>query len=783
MIENNIDRDGQYYETSALYSHHTRYLYMDIAEILHNYTDAAHRLGIRLFDHPKFRAFYTMPQSRVTIFGHLATWGDDAPDLTFLDKSDPVASADINYLERLIALCFDSDGQNRLGRLLQSVTHNDIEKSRSATGGVDGEWLLFHARNLNEFLNNGATPPATAVIHPMTSASLTASDLLTQKGIAILRSDSSHTAVTMRFGPTLNHGHFDEMGVNFYAMGRQLSYDLGYGLGSTHTQVGWAKQTAAHNTVVVDETSQLKDAGTGGSLQLFADLPGLKLVQADDPDAYSSQGLKNYARTLALIDSSSDSSYLVDIFRVSGGKKHDYVLHFAGSKVDVSGIHLSEPARGSVAGEKIDWGNRQGVDGDIVGYPNKPYWNPPPGNGYGFLVHPRSSGIICSAHTEGMPPVADALFTATWDIDAAAPTTRETQPTSQEAKSHVRVHVMPGVASQIVTADAPGILPKFPRAAWLLARRECDVLSSTFASVQEAYGDAPVIAEVTPLSDPISDCISPLAIKVSLKTGRTDYVIQSVDGQPHEFCDGKRTFSSDASFARFSVDDHGVVDLCVCDGTVASINGMRVELSTRAYTGQIIHIDRSFNTLQTFDTIPLGDALANQFIIVKNPTYSRDTCYRIASVGIAGGGGSLIQLAPTNTLLAKGHMNAPPLDDHTLVNTVPLEYAKSLTKHSTLFFHGKLLTSGGSTTHVREVHGATGTTIAVESTAGFKPNDDLLIYDIQNGDRFTIPCFASVHRKKDGEFEVRTNSALTVSTGKSTALFGPSAAGRLYQPK
>jgi hypothetical protein len=34
MIENNIDRDGQYYQTSYLYAHHGASLYVDTAEIL-----------------------------------------------------------------------------------------------------------------------------------------------------------------------------------------------------------------------------------------------------------------------------------------------------------------------------------------------------------------------------------------------------------------------------------------------------------------------------------------------------------------------------------------------------------------------------------------------------------------------------------------------------------------------------------------------------------------------------------------------------------------------------
>ena len=63
-------------------------------------------------------------------------------------------------------------------------------------------------------------------------------------------------AVLLRYGQSLNHGHLDDLNINYYALGRELTYDLGYSLGSTHTQVGWAHTTASHNLVVVNEKPQ-----------------------------------------------------------------------------------------------------------------------------------------------------------------------------------------------------------------------------------------------------------------------------------------------------------------------------------------------------------------------------------------------------------------------------------------------------------------------------------------------------------------------------------------------
>ena len=97
----------------------------------------------------------------------------------------------------------------------------------------------------------------------------------------------------------LNHGHLDDLNLNYFGLGFELTYDLGYGLGSTHTQVGWAKQTASHQLVLVDETRQLADAAkddTGGSLHLLASMPGMQVVNADANYVYRSRGVETYRR-------------------------------------------------------------------------------------------------------------------------------------------------------------------------------------------------------------------------------------------------------------------------------------------------------------------------------------------------------------------------------------------------------------------------------------------------------------------------------------------------------
>jgi hypothetical protein len=203
-----------------------------------------------------------------------------------------------------------------------------------------------------------------------------------QKGIAIMRTPNSSNAQAclLRYGPSLNHGHLDDLNISYIGLGYELTYDIGYGDGGTPTQVGWARQTASHNLVLVNEQTQLSGEAddSGGSLHLFAGMPGMKIVDADADLAYRSRGVEEYRRFLALVGD-GPGSYLLDIFRVLGGTQHDYLAHALSDDATFEGVSLGEPEQGSLAGPEINWGERQMADGYIAGTDHQRYSNPAPG--------------------------------------------------------------------------------------------------------------------------------------------------------------------------------------------------------------------------------------------------------------------------------------------------------------------------------------------------------------------------------------------------------------------
>ncbi|MBC7287294.1 MAG: heparinase II/III family protein, partial [Armatimonadetes bacterium] len=423
LLANNVDRDGRYYETSVSYAEHTRGLYLTYAEPLLNYRSSEHPNGVDIYSWPHFSRFYRAPAAAIACAGHTPSFGDSAPDLSWAPAdAPPISQEDVNHLLRAARSSAAEELLPLLGYLLGPRVPDFCSQY------ADPELLLFRSglwRRLS------ALPGRTddTQIGARTA-------LFGQKGIAILRAGrgSAQQALLLRYGPSLNHGHFDDLGFNYYALGYELTYDLGYSMGSPHVQVGWAKQTAAHNLVVVNERPQGVAPGSGGSIFYLADLPGLQLVEADSPLSYSSEDVTVYRRCLALIGEPPDC-YLLDIFRVGGGTQHDYFFHALSDKAEFSGLQLSDPQPGSLAGPDIRWADKVGNDGDIRGYPGKPYWNPPPGNGYGFLAD------VQKATTVGAQP-----WHVTWPI----------------ASSSARLTMTAAVDSEteILTAWAPGIRPR-----------------------------------------------------------------------------------------------------------------------------------------------------------------------------------------------------------------------------------------------------------------------------------------------------------------------------------
>jgi hypothetical protein len=723
MLDNNIDRDGRYYETSLMYESHTHDLYLSFAELLRNWKDDDHPDGIDLFSEPRFRWMCTLPEVVMNCAGHLPNFGDTAPDNRFLLPSEPRFSAhDYALAERMLAGSRDPQTRRLFASILKYLTGEkiDVQRARSPLGW----WLLCKAEEL---------PPDTPPLPEDLKQKIYGSWFMGQRGIVLLRAGKgkSEQAALLRFGPSLNHSQLDELGLIYYAYGWQLTYDIGYGFGSTHTRTGWAHRTASHNLVVVNERNQLEAPGSGGSLHLFATVPGLQLLEASAENAYRSEDVSVYRRTVALVggQDEADPAYLVDIFRVMGGQQHDYFLGVQTQEYEVDGLILGQPLPGSLAGPEIEWGTKIGNDGDIIGYPNKPYWNPPPGNGYGFFYEVRPG------RSQGK------TWRMTWRLGGSLET-------------FFRVHFVLAHSTDAETipfvAKAPGLTPSHRSASYaILRRRGKSPLRSIFVAVMEPFAKGlenskaqkPFLAhvEVLPCVQKQTVDLEPLGLRVVHQDGTEDYFFSG------SLRDGRKVFATprgqmevSGAFVWMRLNADGKVARLVMHGTDDFRWGTRRwHAPTRAYEGVVREMDEQRKVIFTDARLPDGASLWGSLVCFVNDAYSRSTCYRLERVE-AIEKGSRLYFGETSFLLGRGQVISIP-DEHTLLSSIPHEYVRSLNGQS-LFFNGKRISNGkGGVANIVAVQFGVPMTLQVTNTNGFQIGDWFFYYDIQPGDRFVIP--------------------------------------------
>lgn len=712
FLENNLDRDGQYFETSTGYADHALNLYIDMAEMLVNYRSPEYPEGINLYEHPKLSKALAYSELDMMCAGHKPRFGDSLPDVVKLEGDsktfEPLSFMRVEYLYRRAS---SQKAKEEWAKLLNKMSNGDVEAARASL--PNKTWLLFHAE------------PAPKV--NVETSQPQRSNLLDGKGIAILRAGDGPkgSAVLLRYGPSVCHGHLDDLNVNFFALGRELTYDLGYVLGSAHVQKGWAHQTASHNLVVVNERSQMLEGLTGGSPHLFAEGNAIRMVEASAENSYKSEGVSLYRRTLALVGTNSECSYLADIFRVRGGDSHDLFWHAVGEKLTVEGAELSNlDSEGSLAGKEYDWGRRVGPDGDIIGVSGaKPYWNPPPGNGYGFLYDIRHGpiGKSCSA---------------SWVIDS-------------KSQDMLKIYLAPPPGSEIVTATAPGVLPKFPKALFAIVRRKGDDLSSAFASVLQPYSGLNPGIDVERMAVKDDDGL-PVGLHVDINNDIRDYILSSVNpAKEYEFSTNGEIVRLKGRFA-FVRTKHGkLCEALLIGGTHVSVSGITITTGISEYWGRINSVDYENCQIETTRELPTDGSLVGQIIYIGRRDYNHKSAYRIKSV-TRKGGRFIIQLDTDTLVLGKGFTS--PDDEpgmHEVHNIVPLEKSASCIRTDTGYFRGKLIKGeDGRSSRIINVLAAGGKrTILVPDASVFSKGKSLVIYDIQDGDIFEIPSFVHIVRE------------------------------------
>ena len=158
------------------------------------------------------------------------------------------------------------------------------------------------------------------------------STLLREAGFATLRAAGNDHTIAVKFGAHGGgHGHYDKLNFVSFAHGRSQAVDPGTQSYAYKTHHTWDKVTVAHNTVVLDETTQAESTG-----RLLEWHPGevASAVRVDAGPVY-----KNTQIERLLVHTADYALDVVDVATTDGATHRiDWVYHNAGTVTSPLGL-------------------------------------------------------------------------------------------------------------------------------------------------------------------------------------------------------------------------------------------------------------------------------------------------------------------------------------------------------------------------------------------------------------------------------------------------------------
>jgi len=319
LLWNGWYRDGHGGESSPGYSAGWNLNFYTVAERLP-------LIGYDVWSNPKTKKM-------ADVLLDLAVNGRHTPDIG--DSGSILGSGRVGWAARLFRAAFEQYGEPRYAQAMamigggdETLWDRDISADVGKALAEHGETMSFRTRHLPGY------------------------------GLAILEGGSTEhpRGLSLYYGNAAGgHGHRDRLNLELWAFDRPVLTDMGYPAHWLAKNTYWTSNTISHYGVTVDEQGQR--TLYGGNLVCLASADRVQFVEAEaDRVAYPGTA-ERYRRASALIDLDDEHGYLVDIFRVKGGRTHDWSFHgppFA--EFSTTGLAFTPPAAGTLAGESVAFG-------------------------------------------------------------------------------------------------------------------------------------------------------------------------------------------------------------------------------------------------------------------------------------------------------------------------------------------------------------------------------------------------------------------------------------------
>lgn len=408
------------------------------------------------------------------------------------------------------------------------------------------------------------------------------------------------------YGSSNNHGHMGLLHLGVNAFGLDLGPDTGYPeqTGPYPMRMAWDQNTISHNTVVVDKKKQtIEESGTPYH---FDSTDRVKLLDVETPKVYDSTSM--YRRTTAMIQVDDANSYAVDFFRVKGGDDHVFSFHSYEGTVATEGLKLVSQKGGTYAGENVKY--RSDYDGVTNDWTYK-------GSGFQYL-----NNVSRDKNTQGK-------FSVDWNIKDLDGKHNIPEGT------HLKLTMLNDVDDVAICDGAPpqGSSGNPENLKYMLAHKSGKNINSIFTSVIEPYQKQSNITSIEQVKvtredgKPIDEDVC--AVKVTLKNGRVDYVVNALDKEVIYIVDGKFRFKG--FFGAVSYVKDKVENLYLNDGTIIDKHTTQAALTgkVKSFTKELSFKNEIVITLDKGTTVP--NDLVGKYIYIQNDGV-RNGAYEILGV-------------------------------------------------------------------------------------------------------------------------------------------------------
>ncbi|MEN6402008.1 MAG: heparinase II/III family protein [Armatimonadia bacterium] len=489
------------------------------------------------------------------------------------------------------------------------------------------------AGRLPEWGDAGGT--RTPLYHPREKPQ--PSDLMGDIGFSIMRSaGSSAQQLHLMLNFTQNgagHGHHSQLMIKPIMWGYDLSADHGYPFNlQSPKRAEWIANAATHNTVVVDSRDQR--TGSAGSLDYFLDTPNVKATAAHCANVYENTSL--YHRTAVLVSLGDEAHFFVDVFRVKGGERRDYLWHGqSGWKGDNFTLNQGanpapQPRPGTLAGPDVAFMADTGK-GPYDSLDEQPE---------------RRSGYSYLKDVELTQGVAD--WSCQWRV-------------GDEKQTSMNLWMVGAPGRQLYLArgehnGAPGISP-WDR--YIIARDDNGATgseTSVYCAAFEPVQGAPKTQRVTglPVVGKVDEGL-PVGVKVETSAGSFIVLSSLRPERVYRFRDGEQTYQLQGSLAVLRVPAMGEGEVAHVNCTLADF-GVREVANRGAYRGKVaaVEFDKVALIVRSGDKLPAGTALAGQTIKLSQPEWIKNSVFRIKEIVANNDGTWLIKLDAPSFVSAAG---------------------------------------------------------------------------------------------------------------------------------